>query len=45
MYWDEWVMDPFALKFYSPIQNNIGPNFGDGLDFVTCEQTLTVGVR
>ena len=28
----------FAQKFDSPIQNNIGPNFGDDLNFVTCEQ-------
>ena len=33
-------MGPFALKFFSPIQNNIGQNFGDGLNFVTCEQDL-----
>ena len=23
----EWVMDPFALKLFSPIQNSIDPNF------------------
>ena len=26
--------------FYSLIQNSIGPNFGDGLNFVTCEHSL-----
>ena len=31
----EWVMDPFTVIFYSPVQNNIGPNFSDGLTFVT----------
>ena len=35
----DW-MDPFALKFYCTIQNNIGQNFGDGLNFVTCKQGL-----
>ena len=30
----------FAPKFYSLIQNNIGPNFGDGLNFITCEHYL-----
>ena len=35
-------MDSFAPKFYSPIQNNIGPNFADGLNFVWCEHSLTV---
>ena len=33
-------MDPFALKFYCPIQNNIRPNFGDRLNFDTCEHPL-----
>ena len=27
----------FLLKFCSLIQNNIGLNYGDGLNFVTCE--------
>ena len=35
------VIDPFALKFYFAIQNNIGANFGDGLNSVTCEFSLT----
>ena len=26
-----------APKLYSLIQKNIGPNFGDGLNFITCE--------
>ena len=30
------MTDPFVNKFYSPLQNNMGPNFGDGLNFVTC---------
>ena len=25
--------EPFALKFYSPTQNNIGGNIGDGVNF------------
>ena len=33
-YQPEWVEDPFAPKFYSLIQNNINPNFGDGLKLV-----------
>ena len=37
IYQAEWVVDQFAPKFYSPIQNNIGPNFGDGLNSVTCD--------
>ena len=31
-------MGPFVLKFYSPIPNN----FGEGLNFVTCEHSLRV---
>ena len=31
------MTDPFALKFYSLIQNLIG----GGLNFVKCEQTFT----
>ena len=34
--WAVWVMDPLALKFYSPLQNN----FGNGLNFVTCEHSF-----
>ena len=30
IFWVEWVVDSFAPKFYSLIQKNIGPNFGDG---------------
>ena len=30
----------FAAKFYSFIQNNIGGNIGDWLNFVTCEHPL-----
>ena len=33
-------VDPFALKFCSLIQHDIGPNFSDGLDFVTYEHSL-----
>ena len=40
VYRTERVIDPFVLKFISPIQNNIGPNFCDGLNFVTCEQAF-----
>ena len=36
------MTDPFALKFYSAIQNNIGPTFGDRLNFVTCEHYLSL---
>ena len=38
--WAKWVADPFALKFFSLIQNNISPNFGDELNFVTWEHSL-----
>ena len=34
------MTNPFALKFYSLIQNNIGGNIDDGLNSVTCEQPL-----
>ena len=34
-------LDPFAPNFYSIIQNNIGQNFGEGLDFTTCEHSLS----
>ena len=40
IYQVEWVVYRIATKFCSPIQNNIGPNFGDGLNFVTCEQSF-----
>ena len=33
-------MDVFLHLFYSLKQNNIGPNFGDGLNIVTCEQGI-----
>ena len=35
VYQSERVADPFALKLYSVIQNHIGPNFNNGLNFVT----------
>ena len=35
------VTDPFASKFCSPVQNNIGSNFIVGLNFVTCEHFFT----
>ena len=34
------MTDPFALKLYSRIQNNIGPNISDGLNFITREQSM-----
>ena len=34
-------MDPFTPKFYSLVQNNIGSNFDDGLNFVTCEHSFS----
>ena len=37
------MTDLFAPNFYSLIQNNIGPNIGDGLNFVMFEQTLKFG--
>ena len=40
VYQTEWVADPFVLKFYFLIQNNISPNFSYGLNFVTCELFL-----
>ena len=41
LYWKtefrtKWVTDQFAQKIYSPTQNNIGGNIGDGLNFVAC---------
>ena len=41
-YQAEWVIGPFALKFCSLIQNNNGPNFGDALNFVTCEHSFSL---
>ena len=35
------MIDPFAPKCYSLIQNNIDPNIGDELNFVACEQSFT----
>ena len=35
------MTDPFAQKIYLPMQNNIDPNFGDELNFVTCEHSFT----
>ena len=40
IYLAKWVTDPFAPKFFSLVQNNISHNIGDGLNFVTCEQTF-----
>ena len=34
----------FEAKFYSAMQNNVGQNVGDRLNFVTCEQTWKVFV-
>ena len=42
VYRAEWAADAFAPKFYSPIQNNIGPNFVDGLNFDTCVHSFNV---
>ena len=39
-----WVVDLFAPKFYSLIQNNIGLNFSDRLNFVTGEHSFTLRV-
>ena len=36
------MADPFVPKFYSPIKNNICPNFSERLDFVLCEHSLKV---
>ena len=38
----ELVADPFTPKFHFPIQNNIGLNFVDGLNFVACKQTYII---
>ena len=40
-----YTMDPsptYSRKFYPLIQNNIGQYISDGMNFVTCEQTLIV---
>ena len=37
-FWPKWVTD---LPKFSLIQNRIGENISDGLNFATCEQTLT----
>ena len=34
-------MHPFALKFYSPIQNSINRNFSDCLNFGMYEHSLS----
>ena len=41
-----WIMDrislsPFCLLFIDTMLNSKGPNIGDGLNFVICEQTFT----
>ena len=36
------MTDLFAPKFYSSIQNNIGPNFGQGLNFVTRDHSFNI---
>ena len=42
IYQAKWVTELSAPKFYSLVQNNIGPNVDGGLNFVaTCEQTHT----
>ena len=38
------MMDSFAPKLYSLIQNNIDSNFCDGLNFVTCEHSFSLAV-
>ena len=35
-------VEPIQPKIHVSIQNNFGPNFGDGVNFVTCEQTLAL---
>ena len=32
----EWVAEPFELNFHCLIQSVISPNFGGGLNYVTC---------
>ena len=34
------VCHPFCPLFIDTMLNNNGPNIGDGLNFVTCEQTF-----
>ena len=41
VYWAEWAADPFAPKFCFLVQNNIGPNFDDGLIIVTCKHSFS----
>ena len=41
--WAEPVMDLFAPKFYSPIQNNNGPNISDKLNFYCPSTKLREG--
>ena len=36
----EWAADPLAPDFYSPVQNDIGWNFGDRPNLVTCEYSF-----
>ena len=45
IYQTEWVVALFARELYSPIQKKIRPDFGDGLNFVACEDPFTSNVR
>ena len=40
----ETISVPFALKFFSLIQNNIGTNFSGRLNFVTREHVFIIRV-
>ena len=45
IYWVEWVVNSFAPKLYSLIQNNIGPNFGEGQILLRVYIPLTGGAN
>ena len=40
VYQSEWFAEPFPPKICSLIQNDIGANFGDDLNFVTREHSF-----
>ena len=42
VYQADWIVEPFASKFYCLTQSDISLNFGDGLNFVTHEHSLNV---
>ena len=43
VYRAQWVTDPFAPKFLDLLQHNIGPNIGDGLNFVIGKRPFFLG--